>query len=155
MSNMSLNSPPPTLKDHAVAQTDSIATLGPTEIYYTYLFVPSEFHRLPAILDATPPPTLIRMIHTLYYHITQLQTLNVQMYARHWSIMSCKDREKVIEGDMPKNLARQKVYTGERLTQMSRDGLLDVLEGEVEVYDGLVGKVNRWKGEVDGRIGKR
>jgi hypothetical protein len=152
---MSLNSPPPTPKDHAVAQTDSIATLGPTEIYYTYLFVPSEFHRLPAIIDATPPPTLIRMILTLYCHITHLQTLNVQIYARHCSILSCKDREKVIESDMPKSLARQKVYTGERLRQMSRDGLLNVLEREIGVYDGLVGEVRRWKGEVDGLIGKR
>jgi hypothetical protein len=151
---MSLNSPPPTLKDHAVAQTDSIATLGPTEIYYTYLFVPSEFHRLPAILDATSPPTLIRMIHTLYYHITQLQTLNIQMYTRHHSILSRKDRER-LKDEVPKSFERQEVYTGERLGQMSRVGLLDVLEGEVKVYDGLVGEVRRWKGEVDGLIGKR
>jgi hypothetical protein len=151
---MSLNSPPPTLKDHAVAQTDSIATLGPTEIYYTYLFVPSEFHRLPAILDATPPPTLIRMILTLYYHITDLQTLNIQMYTKHRSMLSRKDRER-LKDEVPESFERQEVYTGERLAEMSRDRLLDVLEGEVEVYDGLVGEVRRWKGEVDGRIGKR
>jgi hypothetical protein len=151
---MSLNSPPPTPKDHAVAQTDSIATLGPTEIYYTYLFVPSEFHRLPAIIDATPPPTLIRMIFTLYCHVTHLQTLNVQMYVRHCSMLSRKDRKR-LKDEVSKSFERQEVYTGERLAEMSRDRLLDVLEGEVEVYDRLVGEVRRWKGEVDGLIGKR
>jgi hypothetical protein len=151
---MSLNSPPPTPKDHAVAQTDSIAALGPTEIYYTYLFVPSEFYRIPAILDATPPPTLIRMILTLYCHITHLQTLNVQMYARHCSMLSRKDRKR-LKDEVPKSFERQEVYKGERLAEMSRDRLLDVLEGEVEVYDRLVGEVRRWKGEVDGLIGKR
>jgi hypothetical protein len=30
-----------------------------------------------------------------------------------------------------------------------------VLEREIGVYDGLVGEVRRWKGEVDGLIGKR
>jgi hypothetical protein len=69
-------------------------------------------------------------------------------------MLSRKDRKR-LKDEVPKSFERQEVYTGERLAEMSRDRLLDVLEGEVEVYDRLVGEVRRWKGEVDGLIGKR
>jgi hypothetical protein len=150
---MSLTLPPTSAKPQQTPPIP-IALLHPSEIYYTYLFIPSEFHRLPAIIDATPPPTLIRMILTLFCHITHLQVLNIQMYTKHRSMLSRKDRER-LKDEVPKSFERQEVYTGERLGPMSRNELLDVLEGEVEVYDRLVGEVRRWKGEVDGLIGKR
>jgi hypothetical protein len=46
-------------------------TLLSSEIFYTYLFTPSEIYRLPSLLDATNTPTLICMVATLYSQIGQ------------------------------------------------------------------------------------
>jgi hypothetical protein len=62
------------------ARTVPSPTLLPSEIFYTYLFTPSENYRLPSILDATNTPTLICMVATLYSQIANLQALTLKMY---------------------------------------------------------------------------